>query len=112
MLLSESQGGVRLYSRLEDLELSASEIHPLDARQRFRLGVALAKLGLFDNNLGRLPILVYNGTVEIGQSKTIERFLARQFGFAGDNIIEEALIDTICENIRDIKQKYMDCRIG
>lgn len=48
MLLSEAQGGVRLHARLGDLILSTSEIRPFDAKQRFRLGVSLAKLGLYD----------------------------------------------------------------
>jgi len=56
LLLSESQGGVRLYPRIQDLQLSASEIHPLDARQRFRLGVGLAKLGLFDLSLRHVKL--------------------------------------------------------
>ena len=61
--------------------------------------------GLFKENLGRLPLLVWEGN-EISQSKTMERFLGRKFGFMGSNDIEEARIDAFCEHIRDIKQKY------
>lgn len=47
---------------------------------------------------------------QIGQSKTIERFVAKKTGFYGSNEIEEALIDMICEHIRDIKTKYSDAK--
>ena len=33
-LLSEAQGGVRVYSKLSDLELSVHDIRPIDAVQR------------------------------------------------------------------------------
>lgn len=67
--------------------------------------------GEFDVNMGRVPVLVYNG-VKIGQSKTIERFVAKKLGFFGSNEIEEAFIDMITEHIRDIKQKYLDAKAG
>lgn len=52
LLLSEAQGGIRLTPKLMDVELSTADIPMhLDARQRFRLGVGLAKLGLFDLSL-------------------------------------------------------------
>jgi hypothetical protein len=50
-LLSEASGGVRSQLRLSDLLLATIEIRNLDAKQRFRLGVGLAKLGLFDMSL-------------------------------------------------------------
>ena len=65
--------------------------------------------GLFTANLDRLPILKYDG-VEIGQSKTIERFVARKYGFLGSNEVEAALIDAISEHVRDIKLKYNEAR--
>ena len=67
--------------------------------------------GEFDVNMGRLPILTYNGT-KIGQSKTIERFLAKKFGLFGSNEIEEARIDAVTEHVRDIRQKFLDSRVG
>lgn len=70
--------------------------------------------GKFDINLGSLPILKYageDGEVTIGQSKSIERFVARQ-GFMGSNDLEAAQIDMITEHCRDIKQKYNDCKVG
>lgn len=62
-------------------------------------------------NMDRLPIMEYNG-VQFGQSKTIERFVARKLGFAGSNDAEEVLIDMLCEHVRDIKQKYNDAKAG
>ena len=38
LLLNEAQGNLRLNSKITDLTLSATEIRPLDARLRFRLG--------------------------------------------------------------------------
>ncbi len=66
-------------------------------------------------NMDRLPILLYNGPEgesEIGQSKAIERFLAKKLGFYGSNELEGALIDMIMEHVRDIKQKYNDAKKG
>ena len=56
-------------------------------------------------NMNRVPILVVDGVV-IGQSKTIERFVAKKCNMLGSNEIETAQIDCIVENIRDIKDKY------
>ena len=45
---------------------------------------------------GQLPVLCYNGT-EIGQSMTIARFLAKEFGLAGKNNLEVArLVPNFC----------------
>ena len=67
--------------------------------------------GSFDINMGRVPVLYYNDAI-IGQSKSIERFLAKKFGLNGSNEIEEAHIDMIGEHVSDIKQKYGDVRVG
>lgn len=56
LLLNEAHGGVRLASKLGDLSLSVADIRPLNARQRFRLGVGLAKLGLFDMSLRHVSL--------------------------------------------------------
>ena len=61
--------------------------------------------------MDRAPVLVYKGT-SIGQSKSMERFLAKKLGFAGANEIEEAQIDQISEHVRDIRTKYADARVG
>lgn len=65
--------------------------------------------GEFRANMDRLPILTYNGS-KLGQSKTIERFLAKKFGLFGADEIEAAQIDAITEHVRDIKQKYNDAK--
>ena len=53
LLLGEAQGSIRNNRiPMHDLILSGTDIRPyLDAKQRFRLGVGLAKLGLFDLSL-------------------------------------------------------------
>ena len=58
-----------------------------------------------DCNLGRLPILEVDG-VRIAQSKTIERFVAKQLGLMGSSPIEEALVDAVCEHQRDVREAY------
>jgi glutathione S-transferase len=68
--------------------------------------------GKFQINMDRLPIFVYNQSLELGQSKTIERFVARKLGFMGESEEEAAQIDMITEHIRDIKQKYNDAKAG
>lgn len=62
--------------------------------------------------MGRAPLLIYDGSVTIGQSKTIERFVAKKLGFMGSSDEDGARIDMICEHIRDIKQKYNDSKSG
>lgn len=48
--------------------------------------------GKFIANLNRLPIMEVDG-VKVGQTKAIERFLARRFDMMGSNDLEEAAID-------------------
>ena len=50
---------------------------------------------------GQLPILEYNGEV-LCQSITIARFLAKQFGLAGDTSLESAQADEVVDSITDI----------
>ena len=57
-------------------------------------------------NLDRAPILIVDGTHEIGESKAIERFVARRVGLFGRDDIEGASIDAFCEHIRDLKQMF------
>ena len=65
--------------------------------------------GKLDANLGRLPLLEVDGQV-FGQSKTIERFVAKRVGMMGANDLEAAQIDCICEHLRDCKDKYMKAK--
>lgn len=61
--------------------------------------------GEFAANLGKVPILDVDG-VKLGQSKPIERFLAREFGMLGANSVEAAQIEALCEHIIDFKNAY------
>jgi hypothetical protein len=54
-------------------------------------------------NMHRAPVLIVGDAV-IGQSKSIERYLAKRANFFGNNATEEALIDMLAEHIRDIKE--------
>lgn len=54
-------------------------------------------------NMHRAPVLIVGDAV-IGQSKAIERYLAKRANFYGNNPIEEALIDSLAEHVRDIKE--------
>ena len=53
-------------------------------------------------NLNRVPVLRIDN-FKLGQTKAIERYVARTFGFMGMNDLEEAAVDSYCEHIRDIK---------
>jgi len=54
-------------------------------------------------NLNRAPVLVTPDGKTIGQSKAIERYLARRFGLMGKTPEEEGMIDCIAEHCRDVK---------
>jgi len=57
----------------------------------------------------KVPILEYTDgghTTVVAQSKAIERFLARRFGFYGRTDVESALIDGVCEEITDARLGY------
>ena len=56
--------------------------------------------------MGRVPLLYIDGKEVLGQSRTIERFLATRFGLMGSNDLEAAQVDMIGEHIRDIKDAY------
>jgi glutathione S-transferase len=68
------------------------------------------KNGILAANMGRAPLLITNTGVSIGQSKSIERYICRQCKMLGDGE-EEALIDCIAENIRDIRDKWGKVRM-
>ena len=46
-------------------------------------------------NMGRAPVLQLPNGKTIGQSKTIERFIAAKHGFLGSDEIEAALVDMV-----------------
>jgi glutathione S-transferase len=66
--------------------------------------------GELDANMGRVPVIIIDGKHELGQSKSIERFLARRLGVMGSGEIEAAQIDMFTENIRDVKDKYQKAK--
>ena len=57
-------------------------------------------------NLNRVPILQLDD-VQIGQSKAIERYIAKKCNLMGSNDEESALIDCIAEHVRDIKDRFV-----
>ena len=61
--------------------------------------------GEFDAALGKVPVLEYQG-VKVGQSKAIERFVAKKVGMMGSSDIEELQIDSLTCHIVDIKDAY------
>lgn len=61
------------------------------------------KNGDLKMNLNRAPILITPDGQTIGQSKAIERYLARRFGLMGQTPEDEAIIDCIAEHCRDVK---------
>mmetsp|Transcript_4107 Transcript_4107/g.11656 ORF Transcript_4107/g.11656 Transcript_4107/m.11656 type:complete len:249 (-) Transcript_4107:725-1471(-) len=58
-------------------------------------------------NLNRAPVLIAPSGATIGQSKAIERYLARKFGLMGETAEDEAMIDCIAEHCRDVKDAAM-----
>ncbi|KAK2160748.1 hypothetical protein LSH36_127g07006 [Paralvinella palmiformis] len=52
-----------------------------------------------------VPVLEIDGKM-VGQSGTICRYLAAQFGLAGTNDFDRAIVDSIGESITDIREKY------
>jgi len=55
-------------------------------------------------------MLITESGTRIGQSKAIERYLAKRYGLVGASSEEEAIIDCIAENVRDIKDKWSKIR--
>ena len=60
----------------------------------------------FLNSLNKLPYLQLSDGKIISQSKSIERYLAKKYDMMGDTLEDEALIDSICEYIKDFKELY------
>ena len=65
--------------------------------------------GKLTRSLNKVPFLE-NGDTVIPQSKAIERYLARKFNMMGSTEEEAALIDAICEWVRDFKTEYQKVR--
>eukprot|EP00927_Polykrikos_kofoidii_P013411 TRINITY_DN15847_c0_g1_i1.p1 TRINITY_DN15847_c0_g1~~TRINITY_DN15847_c0_g1_i1.p1 ORF type:complete len:250 (+),score=53.32 TRINITY_DN15847_c0_g1_i1:71-751(+) len=65
--------------------------------------------GELDAALGKVPVLEVDG-MKLGQSKAIERYLARELGFMGATPMEAAQIDQHLENIVDFKAAYQKAK--
>eukprot|EP00978_Attheya_sp_CCMP212_P026775 scaffold88651_cov68-Attheya_sp.AAC.1 len=61
--------------------------------------------GTFLVNMDRLPVLELNGCM-IGQSAAMERAAARYCGMMGATDTDQAVIDCIVENVRDVKDSW------
>jgi glutathione S-transferase len=64
--------------------------------------LAAKESGELKMNLNRAPVLVTADGKSIGQSKSIERYLAKKFGLMGNSLEDEAVIDCIAEHCRDV----------
>ena len=73
---------------------------------------AAKESGELTMNLDRAPVLITPDAVSIGQSKAIERFLARRFGLMGSSETQAAQIDCIVEHCRDVKDAQMRKRFS
>lgn len=61
--------------------------------------------GVFDANMGRLPMLKADG-LEVGGSKAIYRYIATTYGLNGSNASEAATIDSLCGLVGDISEAF------
>jgi len=60
-------------------------------------------------SMDKVPFLEVKNSGFVGcisQSKAIERYVAKEFGFMGKDNVEAALIDSYCEFLRDFKTAY------
>jgi glutathione S-transferase len=69
-----------------------------------------AAAGKFNHAMGQIPILEVDGKLSFGQSKAIERYLARQFGLFGEDEAESGQVDAISEHIRELQDAYRQLR--
>jgi len=65
--------------------------------------------GALDGAMGKVPLLTVDGA-KIGQSKAIERYVAKALGLAGSSDVEAAQIDSCGETVRDIKDAYQKAK--
>ncbi|KAJ1457755.1 hypothetical protein M885DRAFT_514810 [Pelagophyceae sp. CCMP2097] len=64
--------------------------------------LAAKAAGELAQNLGRAPVLVVGGAA-LGQTKAMERYVARLTGLFGAGELEAAQIDALAEHVRDVK---------
>lgn len=58
--------------------------------------------GALAPNLNRAPLLIVDGR-PFGQSKAMERYIASHCGLMGSSALDYAIIDSIAEHVRDVK---------
>lgn len=74
--------------------------------------------GHFDANLGRLPLLqvltpdAKAAVATLGQSHSMNRFLAQRHGVYGQEILETAQIDSFYESVREVRSTYLQSKSG
>ncbi|OQV12492.1 putative S-crystallin 3 [Hypsibius exemplaris] len=51
---------------------------------------------------GSLPMLVIDGNEQLVQSMAIARFVAREFGLAGNDRFQQALVDSVADAMNDL----------
>ena len=59
---------------------------------------------------GSVPVLYVDGKAAIAQSRSIERYLAKQFGLAGSTDVQTAQVDMWTEHVRDVQDKYQKAK--
>ncbi|CAD5222122.1 unnamed protein product [Bursaphelenchus xylophilus] len=76
------------------------------AGQKFEDDRITGSLDSFRDQLpfGQIPVLTIDGTTKIAQSQAIYRLLARRFGLAGKDDVEQAQIDSYGDFIQDLNQ--------
>jgi len=62
--------------------------------------------GTYAVNMDRIPMLSVDGKPVLGQSKSIERYVAGVCGLMGSSALEAAQIDMVGEHVRDIKDAF------
>ena len=62
--------------------------------------------GALAPNMDRAPLLKIGDDCTIGQSRAIERYIARRCNLYGSSDEEAAVIDCVVENTRDIKDRW------
>ncbi|KAF9288568.1 Glutathione S-transferase S1 [Mortierella alpina] len=94
-------------------------IHGLGNISRVLLAASGAKFTSFDPEnwpavkpeapFGVMPLLKETTSdgkvIQIAESDAIERYLSKKFGYAGDNIFEETVVNTFVSNDNDIQGK-------
>jgi len=73
---------------------------------------AAKEAGTFGANLNRVPILTVDGSTVLGQSRAIERYLARELGLLGRTSLEAAQADAFVEHIMDLRTAFSKVRFA